>query len=695
MYSFLPDELLKEILTPALQISDKSFSSTGRQSPFAKYERSTSAYLLVCKDWLRVGTPLLYNVVVLRSKPQIQALARALKLMPNLGNFIKKLRIECSYSAYLLKVMRAAGNLTDLCLSFEIYAQDNVSGLCKGLTSIQPRRVILYDPISSSRGIIINRHVLQLGEALVNMIPKWTYLKTFVLPSWHYFLSELGNIYLSLIKNLCQSKGLEEVSLLGTEDCHVLRLAKVPSIKRIIVHDYHHRSNVDKCAIIAQRPELAGIVAVIENCQGRASDSTSDLSLTPTPPPSPSLPSSLPQDWFQNCPGTILENILLHALAIPQLQETCYRDCQKPWLTSFSLDDRCGSPTFRRGLALVCKKFHETVIPLYYQCIIFLHTEDISMLVRCYESRPELGHYTRSLFISPSLRPLDRPDNNLAFIFSCSPNLQRVACFHEAHREWYCLSENLFSWKTVMTLAAERSDQLVDLEIQFSEPRVMKDPVLCKFTHLRYLSWYCNVSFSIDPATIPKSGLCSLEVLACICESNALFELLSFMDLPHLHTICFTRWQPGTRVIPFFQKHGPKLLNLETQALPTFKLFDMCGNLKRFILHDSHGYYNYVYVPPATVLAYSQIHPLEEIEFRELHNWQEYFDFLGLLDLSPFKSLRRFQVHQCTWPVTERDIKKSLWVFWAERLTNLYGISMLDGEGKAWTSRLKSGKGRK
>jgi hypothetical protein len=52
----LPDEIISEILTPVLRVSDHLFSDTttkGR-SPFATNTESTSAMLVVCKAWLRV-----------------------------------------------------------------------------------------------------------------------------------------------------------------------------------------------------------------------------------------------------------------------------------------------------------------------------------------------------------------------------------------------------------------------------------------------------------------------------------------------------------------------------------------------------------------------------------------------------------------------------------------------------------------
>lgn len=175
MYSFLPDELLKEILTPALQVPDESFACTTGRSPFSNYERSTSAYLLVCKDWLRVATPLLYSVVVLRSKAQMQALEYALQSTPLLGGFIKKLRIESGYCTSLSTILKSTKNLTDLCLSLEIYSHENVTALRKGFSSLRVQRLIVYDPDRTN-----NQKGHSLVDAICQYIPEWPLVKSFL-----------------------------------------------------------------------------------------------------------------------------------------------------------------------------------------------------------------------------------------------------------------------------------------------------------------------------------------------------------------------------------------------------------------------------------------------------------------------------------------------------------------------------------
>jgi hypothetical protein len=166
----LPDEIISEILSPALKVSDEIFSDTSKVSPFAKYSESTSAYLLVCKSWLRVSTPLLYNVVILRSKAQAKALSLALARNKELGQFIKKLRVEGGYGTPMLTILQSSPNISDLFVSLEIYSSDNCSGLCKGLSLLNPNRLILWD---LSRKPPENKMVSQLLDALAKSISRW------------------------------------------------------------------------------------------------------------------------------------------------------------------------------------------------------------------------------------------------------------------------------------------------------------------------------------------------------------------------------------------------------------------------------------------------------------------------------------------------------------------------------------------
>ncbi|KAJ7230223.1 hypothetical protein GGX14DRAFT_2761 [Mycena pura] len=198
----LPDEIVSEILSPALTVADEVFSDTSRVSPFSNYSESTSAYLVVCKSWLRVATPLLYNVVVLRSKAQAKALARALSGNVDLGRFIKKLRVEGGYGAPMHTILQRAPNISDLYLSFEIWTPDTTDGLCKGLDLISPSRLIFRE---AQRKGPKNRMVCKLVDAVAEAIPKWDRLSVLD------FSSEYSTARDKIVDSLNQAKRLHTV----------------------------------------------------------------------------------------------------------------------------------------------------------------------------------------------------------------------------------------------------------------------------------------------------------------------------------------------------------------------------------------------------------------------------------------------------------------------------------------------------
>ncbi|KAJ7604143.1 hypothetical protein FB45DRAFT_851351, partial [Roridomyces roridus] len=176
----LPDEIISEILSPALQVPDEEFSDvSSRVSPFAEYVEPPSAYLVVCKSWLRVATPLLYKVVVLRSKAQAKALAQVLSKNPDLGQFIKRLRLEGGYGAPMRTILRSSPHISDILVTLDVLSSDSTVGLYDGLECISPRRLILHDCCKKP---CENKQAFKLLEGLEKAIPKWQRLTTLELP---------------------------------------------------------------------------------------------------------------------------------------------------------------------------------------------------------------------------------------------------------------------------------------------------------------------------------------------------------------------------------------------------------------------------------------------------------------------------------------------------------------------------------
>jgi hypothetical protein len=73
----LPDEIVKEMLTLILFIGDTDFFNMNYISPFYKPDTwSSSSVLAVCKQWMRVSTPLLYETILLRSQFKLKDLPK-------------------------------------------------------------------------------------------------------------------------------------------------------------------------------------------------------------------------------------------------------------------------------------------------------------------------------------------------------------------------------------------------------------------------------------------------------------------------------------------------------------------------------------------------------------------------------------------------------------------------------------------
>jgi hypothetical protein len=143
----LADELLQMILAPSLT--------------------SSASALLVCKRWLRVATPLLYETLIVRSTGQSQALADVLRQNPAFAGHVKKVRLEGAYVS-LDEVLTRCTNLTTLVMLLRVYSDAKVKGLCRSLSVIDPKDVILRDEWQ-----IDNVKIREVFIALCEAILKW------------------------------------------------------------------------------------------------------------------------------------------------------------------------------------------------------------------------------------------------------------------------------------------------------------------------------------------------------------------------------------------------------------------------------------------------------------------------------------------------------------------------------------------
>jgi hypothetical protein len=168
----LADETLRDIFALHLTVPDDAFASTSATSPFAGVASSSSELLVVCKRWMRVATPLLYETVILRSTAQAQALAEALK-KNSFGPFIRKLRCEGGYGASVGKIIRAAPNISDFCFTLNLWSEDRPKPMCDAMSFMNPRRVVV---ISAASVLKSNAPTRMVAEKLESCLDLWSHL---------------------------------------------------------------------------------------------------------------------------------------------------------------------------------------------------------------------------------------------------------------------------------------------------------------------------------------------------------------------------------------------------------------------------------------------------------------------------------------------------------------------------------------
>ncbi|KAH8112829.1 hypothetical protein DFH11DRAFT_1857584 [Phellopilus nigrolimitatus] len=170
----LPDEILREILLLLLSVSSDAFAKPATR--FGQRAFSSSRYLTVCTRWTRIGTPLFYQTVILRSPAQTRALCATLCQFPELGLLVRKLRLEeGAYCTAIEGVAERTPRVNDLFVSLVIYSETKVSGLCRALDSLNPRKLVLRDLGSTVLG---NQALDRVIGSICNVVKRSNHLHT-------------------------------------------------------------------------------------------------------------------------------------------------------------------------------------------------------------------------------------------------------------------------------------------------------------------------------------------------------------------------------------------------------------------------------------------------------------------------------------------------------------------------------------
>lgn len=133
--------------------------------------------LLVCKQWYRVGMPLLYESVVVDDTVQLKTLATTLTNRPELGRAIRRLRLAHAFGKDLVTVLSLTPNIHTLAISVYVSSKESVAGLRKALVKSRmvatPTRLLIQPPqyILRNRPNVKTAHIATSLAVLVSLWP--------------------------------------------------------------------------------------------------------------------------------------------------------------------------------------------------------------------------------------------------------------------------------------------------------------------------------------------------------------------------------------------------------------------------------------------------------------------------------------------------------------------------------------------
>ncbi|KAJ7604117.1 hypothetical protein FB45DRAFT_1083327 [Roridomyces roridus] len=663
----LPDEIISEILSPALQVPDEKFSDVcSRVSPFAEYVESPSAYLVVCKSWLRVATPLLYKVVVLRSKAQAKALAQVLDKNPDLGQFIRRLRLEGGYGVPMRTILASSPNISDIFVTLDVVSSDSAVGLYHGLGWINPRRLILHDSFEQP---CKNKTASKLLEGLNKAIPHWERLTALELPvTLHKYPGEKVDLMGTIArKGKLQTPGVSSIQK-AMEACRTFDscpLKRIQVKSRSLIEGYDSK-------VLAKDPALKALVRFDKT------ESSSQRNSVKFPDIAPSL-----NRYFVPMAAATAEvrslvwkRVLYFAVLVPGENGT-YRK------------------TRRFPILLVSKLFYKLTLPYYYA-----HITLIPSFAKVLERNPSIAPHIRTIrgdFCGVG-EVTESPDWG-ATILAQTTDLEALHSqerYEPGNDDFDLMFEGGITWDAFETMARSSGSTVREFSALIrSKPSPVSPTVFAHLTGLWSLIWKSDVVFDLMGETVPSAGLPNLTNLTiAVCDASFL-TVLSRMGLPSLKSVVLAYRDAGP-ALDFLAAHGEKIVDLACLCgnVRYNNVFELCPNIRVLTLcFNKRADWG---IPKASSFTSRKVlsKTLEKLHL-DKKDWTgrvvtipKWDSFFAAITAKCFPSLREIQVDCCKWPTNERAIATNCWVRWAEMLMQ-EGISLSDAGGKKWRARLK------
>ncbi|KAJ7053972.1 hypothetical protein C8F01DRAFT_1374872 [Mycena amicta] len=643
-----PDELISEILSPALRVPDVLFSDTSNVSPFADYAPSSSNYLLVCKGWLRVGTPLLYGTVVIRSKDQARALARTFSENEDadLGRFVKKLRIDSGYGIPMRVIFQSIPNLTDLYLCLDVAAPDAVDPTCKGLQLVSPTTLILKGHSSLSPGKSANSKLIsKLANGVSEAIPGWKNLTTvkYSRIAWEKKFS----------RPLAKSARLTTLFVRSVQDADgaYTIFASCPLQTIYILErmgDYDRK-------FLDERPALRKLVKLAIQPRSAMSQifglaSSQPVVDEPLPALNPFyIPMAAAAEDVQNA---VWSRVLYFAMAV----------VERGW------EPKPANLPEKLPLLLVCRKFHSLGLPHFFTHI-----------------RLPLP-YNWYMYD----RPRDERDTHLLSALAHRPPIQTVLG-----------NQGMLyaAWTTFVKLAECAGDSLFRCQLRvaaYDSEASTSPTVFMRVTVLRELDWMSLTRFTTEEVPEGADWLPKLETLRVYVADQSFLTMLSRLSLPALRRLSFlVSESPSLDCEPLIRVHGVKLTELDidqdAMARTSVPVLDLCPNITSVVMQSSSysktpSSINFLPTSPHASLTMLSVTWLCRIVTpRKYDSWET---FITTFDLTLLPSLEEVRPLYFTWPKSEQEIAVDPYIHWSEILLKR-NLHLVSEHGKRWRARLR------
>ncbi|KAF7318446.1 hypothetical protein HMN09_00353800 [Mycena chlorophos] len=703
----LPDELISAILSPALHVPDDAFaaSSSASSAPFARFCESTSAYLLVCKAWLRVATPLLYGVVILRSRAQAKALAKALRRDPQLGGWVRKLRVEGGYGTAMQGILANTPNVEHLFLTLNVFAGDNTEGLCAALDCISPTKLILEDDESKT-----NFAALELHRALVKIAPQWNRLTSLDLSNARIPSERTRRLLLviapqtlihTVVVALPNQAGPVFIALL---DCPLRCIrVKLPIPRNITPYI----NEVKK--VFGTRPislEFEYLPAIHRFASRRPHF----------------IPMEAEAEEVQDAVWSRIFQFLVHEL------------------------ENNGRRSATRVL-LVCRRFLRLGTPPVYNTIYLKSPLGVERLARTISSNPTYGGYIKKIVLrsvySTHAQAAQQPQNptalfaNLRQILASASGLTSLvseACgvsVQELERKEFHIVEKLgdlaISFDAFRSLARLPGAQMREMTVEVTpaEGRLDVMQPLVAFTSLTRFVWRSRPGLEFEPNDAVAAVLPVLEELAILEAHPSFSVVMGRIRMPALRKLTLLQ---NVVCLPLLEAHGTQLTILCTSHS---SLLTMTGPADSDIeptsrsrpLPEPHLVDHHLPVrerrqypafsrqsvsttargpgadPPSIALFDTRtaaqaltrmkfILPYSVSQRRQAQAFESFFSALAARISASMPRLAEVELGRpVKWPTTEHDIAKNQWVRTAEVLLDA-GVQAVDHEGRRWRKRL-------